>query len=203
MGQRAGAGTNSVRIIGGDFRGRKLAFPDIPGLRPTTDRVRETLFNWLQPMIQGADCLDLFAGSGAFGLESLSRGAGFVHFVDASPQVTRQLSANTDLLGLSAVSRVTQGDGLRLLRRHDQPDHAGQMPQRFDLVFLDPPFESSADQLLSKACQLLVQQNWLKANALVYLEQDSHQPWPDPPEDWSLHREGKAGQATFRLMKTD
>jgi len=189
---RAGAGANQVRIIGGQHRGRKLSFPDIAGLRPTTDRVRETLFNWLQPVIQGAYCLDLFAGSGAFGIESLSRGARFVHFVDNDPRAVKQLRDNLEQLELSARSKVTKADGLNYL--HD-------INQKFDLVFLDPPFDSSVDDLLLNSCQELIARECLSENALVYLEQDSRQPWPALPAGWRIHREGKAGQSAFRLMK--
>ena len=122
---------NRIRIIGGTHRGRRLAFPDAAGLRPTPDRVRETLFNWLMPHLPGARCLDLFAGSGALGLEAVSRGAREVVLVDANPAVVKSLQENLRLLGETERARVIRSDALAFLRKEtDAP---------FDIVFLDPP----------------------------------------------------------------
>ena len=184
--------TNKLRIIGGTHGGRVLGFPDVKGLRPTADRVRETLFNWLQADIPGARCLDLFAGSGALGLEALSRGADSMLFADRSITVVKQLKRNIELLQFESRSEVLCIDGLRLLR--SVPD------QLFDVVFLDPPF---ADDLLRKACLLLDSNDWLKPDALIYLEQDSSHPWPELPGQWSLYRETRAGQAACRLMRNN
>ncbi|WP_457669886.1 16S rRNA (guanine(966)-N(2))-methyltransferase RsmD [Thiolapillus sp.] len=184
------ARSNSIRIIGGAFRGRRLRFPDAPGLRPTADRLRETLFNWLQGEIEGASCLDLFAGSGALGLEALSRGAETVRFVDQSRAAARQLEKNLRLLGLQERAEITAIDALKLLRR--------EADRQFDVVFLDPPF---ARGWLAQACLDLEQKGWLRAQSWVYLEQDSHQDWPSVPPGWRLHREAKAGQAACRLFR--
>ncbi len=178
--------TSQVRIIGGAHRGRKLPVPDRPGLRPTGDRVRETLFNWLQPILPGAACLDLFAGSGALGLEAASRGAGRVLMLELSAAVARQLQENVALLGLEQV-RVEQGDALSWLQGGGEP---------FDIVFLDPPF---ADGLLRRACRLLQSNGWLKPDARIYLETDLAQGLPDLPPEWRLLKEKKAGQVAYFL----
>lgn len=181
---------NSIRIIGGRHRGRRLHFPNVAGLRPTADRLRETLFNWLQPEVEGTRCLDLFAGSGALGLEALSRGAGFVQFVDRSAVVVRQLRENLRLLGLEAQAEVKKGDAMRLL---------GERPEApFDLVFLDPPY---VVEKLPRLCELLEENGWLGDSAWIYLEQESHRPWFELPPGWSVHREARAGQAACRLVR--
>ncbi len=185
MGKGAHRG-NQVRIIGGEHRGRKLNFPDIPGLRPTGDRIRETLFNWLQPALPGAACLDLFAGSGALGLEAASRGAGQVVMLDRSSVVVEQLRQNISLLGLNQ-TRVEQADALSWL----------QSPaQSFDIVFLDPPF---ADNLLHQASQLLEDGGWLKSDALIYVEADAGMDMPQLPSGWRQLKEKRAGQVVYAL----
>jgi 16S rRNA (guanine966-N2)-methyltransferase len=181
---------NQVRIIGGRHRGRRLHFSPGRGLRPTPDRVRETLFNWLQGEIRGARCLDLFAGSGALGLEALSRGAGRLCAVEQSRPVAQRLRDNIALLAEAAVAEVRQTDALRLLRT--APDTP------FDIVFVDPPF---ADGLLPTVCRLLEENAWLAPTAWVYLEQDASQAWPPMPDSWKLHREGGAGQSAHRLLR--
>jgi 16S rRNA (guanine966-N2)-methyltransferase len=180
---------NRVRIIGGEYGGRRLEFPNQRGLRPTADRVRETLFNWLTPHLPGARVLDLFAGSGALGLEALSRGAGFVLLVEQARAVAERLRHNVELLGATERAQVRQADALRLL--------AGAPDTPFDVVFLDPPF---AADLLPKAMPLLVAHGWLSDDAWVYLEQDAALPWPGLPTGWAVHREGKSGQAAYRLV---
>ena len=144
--------TNQLRLIGGRFRGRRLPFPDQPGLRPTPDRVRETLFNWLAPVIVGARCLDAFAGSGALGFEAASRGAGEVVLIERSPLVARQLQVNAQTLGAAEV-RIQQADTLQWLAAAGHP---------FDIVFLDPPF---ADDLLMPAIAHLAEHGWLAPGA--------------------------------------
>ncbi len=181
---------NSIRIIGGRFRGRRLHFPNATGLRPTADRLRETLFNWLQFEIEGARCLDLFAGSGALGLEALSRGAAFVRFVDQAQAVVRQLRENLGLLGVNEQAEVVRGDAARLLR--------GRPERPFDLVFLDPPYVL---RTLPKLCHLLEENGWLADAAWIYLEQESHRPWFGLPAGWSVHREAVAGQAACWLVR--
>ncbi len=180
---------NQLRIVGGACRGRRLHFPDGRGLRPTADRVRETLFNWLQGEVRGARVLDLFAGSGALGLEALSRGAASAVFVERARPAAEQLRENLHLLDLQARSEVVSGDARRFLERADEP---------FELVFIDPPF---ADRLLGEVAQVLEARGLLSAGAWIYLEQDSAHPWPALPAPWRLHREGQAGQAAYRLMQ--
>jgi 16S rRNA (guanine966-N2)-methyltransferase len=183
---KKGGASNTLRIIGGQWRGRKLRFDDGEGLRPTTDRVRETLFNWLQPLIQGAHCLDLFAGSGALGLEALSRGAAEVRFVERNPRAVRALQENLALLQADN-GRVQQGDALTYLRGPAQP---------FDVVFLDPPFRQA---LLAPALQLLAEGGWLNPGARIYIELESELGEPVLPEGWELLRSKRAGQVAYHL----
>ncbi len=180
--------TNSIRLIAGKWRGRRLPVLDHDGLRPTTDRVRETLFNWLMHDIAGARCLDAFAGSGALGLECLSRGAEHVSFIEADRRVAEQLQSNLSLLEASENSELIRQSAINVLRR--RPAKA------FDLVFLDPPFESS---FLAQTFPLLAENGWLNDNALVYVEQASKQD-PEPvPESWRVYKEGKAGHCRYTL----
>jgi 16S rRNA (guanine966-N2)-methyltransferase len=181
-------GPNQLRIIGGTWRGRKLGFPEVEGLRPTTDRVRETLFNWLQPLIHGARCLDLFAGSGALGLEALSRGAAAVRFVDSERRAVHAIRENLALLRDERGS-VVQGDALAFLR--------GPPPPRpFDLVFLDPPFRQG---LLHPALQALCREGWLGDNARIYIEVEQELGTPALPDSWELVRQKQAGQVLYGL----
>ena len=181
---------NQVRIIGGRHRGRRLHFSPGRGLRPTPDRVRETLFNWLQGHILGARCLDLFAGSGALGLEALSRGAAFLYAVEQNRTAAQRLRDNIILLHEGSTAEVVQGDALRVLRTPPETP--------FDIVFLDPPF---ADGLLPEVCRLLEDRDWLALDAVIYLEQDAGRGWPDLPAGWLTHREGSAGQSAQRLLR--
>jgi 16S rRNA (guanine966-N2)-methyltransferase len=182
--------SNQVRIIGGSQRGRKISFPDLPGLRPSGDRVRETLFNWLQPHLSGADCLDLFAGSGVLGFEAASRGAARVVLIEQAATAVQQLQQSSKMLGLEQV-RIEQADSLQWLQGVAQP---------FDIVFLDPPF---ADDLLSECCLLLEQGGWLQPQARIYLEIDAADELPNLPDNWRLLREKKAGQVAFFLYTCD
>src|SRR5277367_5253235 len=156
----AAGGRNSVRIIGGTWRGRRISFPDIPGLRPTPDRVRETLFNWLQHDIAGARCLDLFAGSGALGLEALSRGAKQLVFVEQAVAAARGLQEQLNRLGGGSSAQVLEMGAARFLRA--PPAHS-------DIAFLDPPFGREA---LAEYVPMLDLGNWLKVGGLVYLENE-------------------------------
>lgn len=178
-------GTSQLRIIGGTWRSRRLTFPEVEGLRPSTDRIRETLFNWLQPFIEGSRCLDLFAGSGALGLEALSRGASQVVFVDQHPQVIKGLRSNLDLLG-STTGEVIQADAIHFLRGDTQP---------FDIVFLDPPFR----QGLLQPCLHMLAEGWLAPGARVYIEIEVEEGEPELPEGWKLVRSKKAGQVAYHL----
>lgn len=184
------ARSNSIRIIGGEFRRRRLRFPDVPGLRPTADRLRETLFNWLQTEVEGANCLDLFAGSGALGLEALSRGAQRVRFVDQSRAVIRQLHENLGLLQVQDRAEVLSADAMRLLSK--------EADQQYDVVFLDPPF---VRDWLAIACVSLEQHNWLQPRSWIYLEQDSHNNLPELPDNWCIHRRAKAGKVACVLLR--
>ena len=187
-------GANQIRIIGGRHRGRKLRFHPVPGLRPTADRVRETLFNWLRADVSGARCLDLFAGSGALGFEALSRGAGHLVSVEWSRPVAERLRRNLMVLSEDRNVDVVQKEARRFLETGAE-DNGG-----FDIVFLDPPFAAG---LLAETAALLEEREWLASGSCIYLEQDRAHPWPDLPPSWRLDREGNAGQAAFRLYRRD
>jgi len=178
-----------LRIVAGNWRSRLLDIVDIQGLRPTSERIRETLFNWLAPDIHGARCLDLFAGTGALGLEALSRGAGATVFVERSPVAARQLQSNVDVLGADGAT-VLQLDALDYLR--------GAAGPKFDIVFLDPPF---AADLLEETCRLLAEQRLLENGALVYLEQDQSKPDPELPDDWVVEKNKTAGMVRYMLVR--
>lgn len=176
---------NEFRIIGGEWRRRRLGFPALPGIRPSPDRVRETLFNWLQGVVQGAQCLDLFAGSGALGLEALSRGAASCVFVDQERVVVETLREHLDKLH-AATAEPIQTDAIAYL---SGPGH------RFDLVFLDPPF---ATNLLRRVFEQLAAGDWLAPGARVYIECAAGT-MPALPADWRKLREARAGNVEFAL----
>lgn len=178
---------NSVRIIGGDWRGRRLHFPGAPGLRPTSDRRRETLFNWLAPELAGARCLDLFAGSGALGFEAASRGAARVVQVEASREVAAALADSARALAAGGRVQVVHARAARYL---------GRSPEPFDIVFLDPPFARTG--LVAGTCARL-EPGWLAPGARVYLELAAHADPPALPPHWSLHRELGGGDARALL----
>ncbi|WP_413113087.1 16S rRNA (guanine(966)-N(2))-methyltransferase RsmD [Thaumasiovibrio sp. DFM-14] len=178
--------TGSVRIISGRWRGRKLPVQDSEGLRPTTDRVKETLFNWLANDIHQARCLDLFAGSGSLSFEALSRFAAHVEMIELNSSAANQLSANCQLLQADNV-KVNQTDALNFLDGPAQP---------FDIVFIDPPFRQD---LLPACIEKLEQKGWLTANAIIYIEAEKEFGDPVVPDSWHLHREKQAGQLSYRL----
>ena len=183
------AARNEVRIIGGAWRGRKIRFPaDVPGLRPTPDRVRETVFNWLREEVTGSRCLDLYAGSGALGLEALSRGAREVVFVDRHPRVARSLVDTLAAFGSDA-GVVRRDDAQTFLRARGEP---------FDIVFLDPPFDAA---VLPELVSLLETHAWLRPGGLVYLEAPAGQGTPPLPARWSLHRSKRAGEVGYHLAR--
>jgi len=186
-------GSNQLRIIGGEWRGRKLRFPDAPNLRPTPDRVRETIFNWLMPVINGARCLDLFAGSGALGLEALSRGAAFTTFVDTHKKATQALKAHLDLLDANDRSEVIQNDSIKFLKKTPDIEE-----QAYDLLFLDPPYHLD---LMEKAIPLLEEYNWLKQDAMLYLEIEKRQSLPELPGNWEKLKEKTAGEVNYFLFQ--
>jgi 16S rRNA (guanine966-N2)-methyltransferase len=182
---------NSVRIIGGTWRGRRVAFPDLPGLRPTPDRVRETLFNWLQQLIVGARCLDLFAGSGALGLEALSRGAREVIFVDQAPAAVGNLRAQLLQFDATAQARIMETDAGSFLRTVAEP---------VDIAFLDPPFGKGA---LPQYVALLDAGNWLSSGGLVYLENERSEGVPSLPAHWQLLKSKFAGEVGYHLARVN
>jgi 16S rRNA (guanine966-N2)-methyltransferase len=165
----------------------KIDFPAIDAIRPSPDRVRETLFNWLQQHIVGAKCLDLFAGSGALGIEALSRGASAVTFVDREPQVGRHLTQTLQRLGATGASVETQ-DAVRFLERTPQP---------FNLIFLDPPFAST----LLSAVFAQLRRGWLASEAHIYVECASGTPLPPLAPGWTLYRSKQAGQVGYHLLR--
>jgi len=182
-------GTGELRIIGGDWRSRKLRFPDAGGVRPTPARTRETLFNWLAFHLAGSDCLDLFAGSGALGLEALSRGAARATLVDHTPALAKALRDNLRLLK-SEGGEVVCSDVESYLRQRNRPP--------FDIVFMDPPFRQG---WLEKLFPLLEEQAWLNPGGWVYVEHESELPTPAVPASWHLHRQKSAGQVTYSLFR--
>lgn len=178
---------NEFRIIAGQWRRRRLKFPELPGIRPSPDRVRETLFNWLRDALPGARCLDLFAGSGALGLEALSRGAASVLFVDRELRVIEALRAHLALLRTEG-GEVRQADALAFLGGPAQP---------FDIVFLDPPFDSP---LLAASLVALAQGGWCAPRGLLYMEH-ARAVSVALPAGWELIREGHAGRVGFALAR--
>ncbi|MBW8824177.1 MAG: 16S rRNA (guanine(966)-N(2))-methyltransferase RsmD [Xanthomonadales bacterium] len=184
-GSNRSAGT--VRIVGGRWRGTKLPVPDVSGLRPSSDRVRETLFNWLQPVLPGARVLDLFAGTGALGLEALSRGAAAATLVERDRSASAGLRASIDRLGAADTARLVQADALAWL--------AGTTGGPFDIVFVDPPF---ADDLWARVVAGLALH--VAADAWLYVE-SAHGIHVDPGMAWQLHREGATREVDYRLYR--
>lgn len=184
-------GQQQVRIIGGEWRGRKLAFATEEGLRPSGDRVRETLFNWLTPYIAGAHCADLFTGTGALGLEALSRGAAHCDFVDTSPAVIARMTEHLERLGAQDRGSCRLTTARQFLRQVASP---------YDIVFIDPPFRL---QLATEICATLGERRLLNRPALVYVETDSGSPPPIVPDGWALHRDKVAGAVAFRLYRVE
>jgi len=174
---------NKVRIIGGGMRSRVVNFPDADGLRPTPDRVRETLFNWLGQTLYGRSCLDLFAGSGALGFEAASRGSERVVMVEKNPSVFRSLQDNLKKFGCANVS-VQCRDGLEFISRD---------AQRYDVIFLDPPFGSD---YLPGLLEIMPQH--LNENGVLYVESGAA---IDVPPPWQLFKSGRAGQVHFQLLR--
>ncbi|MGQ7273356.1 16S rRNA (guanine(966)-N(2))-methyltransferase RsmD [Marinobacter sp. V034] len=183
------ADSGELRIIGGQWRSRTLTFPAVGGVRPTPSRVRETLFNWLMPVVPGARCIDLFAGSGVLGLEALSRGAEQVEFVDHTRPLTDALSANLKTLRCTDASVKCQ----------DILAYLGQKPaQAADIVMMDPPFRQN---WLSRLLPLIRDNGWVSSDSWVYIEHESELQSVPAPENWQLHREKTAGQVCYRLYR--
>jgi len=181
--------TQTLRIIGGKYRGRRLEFRPAEGLRPTSDRIRETLFNWLQPVIAGARCLDMFAGSGLLGIEAASRGAAEVVFIEQHRDTANQLRDNISRLGLTN-TQLINADVFNSLATLEP----------FDVVFVDPPFHAG---LLSRACEQLHAFHLLKPSSRVYLESEQAVDADELPAGWELIRSKQAGQVYYHLAVTN
>ena len=187
--KKAVAAMGQIRVIGGQWRGRKLPVLSSDGLRPTADRIKETLFNWLMFDIRECRCLDLFAGSGSLGFEALSRGANEVVLVEKEAGVAKQLTEN--LIRLSATQgKVMHTDALQFLQTPAHP---------FEVVFLDPPFHQ---QLLPQACQLLEENGWLSAHAKIYIEREQGLNLI-LPLNWRLLKDKQAGQVSYQLYERE
>lgn len=184
----AASAKGNIRIIAGKHRGRKLPVLMSDGLRPTTDRVKETVFNWLMPYIVDSECLDCFAGAGSLGFEALSRGAKSVTLLELNKQAAQQLSSNKILLKAENVD-IVNTDALKYL---------AQNQQSFSLVFIDPPFRQG---LAEKAANLLAN-NGLSEGALVYVEMENDNNSQQMPANWQLLKEKVAGQVVYRLYQT-
>jgi len=179
---------NHVRIIGGCWRGRKLHFSSQHGLRPTPNRIRETLFNWLQPTLAGAHCLDLFAGSGALGFEAVSRGASSAVLVEKNPVTARLLQQFCRKLDCNRIEVVNRSAESWL----------GPRVGNFDIVFLDPPFATSQ---LQRTVAQLESSAVLQNGALVYIEQSAANKPTSVPINWELSRQQKQGEVLFSLYR--
>ena len=180
--------TGNIRIIAGKHRGRKLPVLMSDGLRPTTDRVKETVFNWLMPYINQSICLDCFAGAGSLGFEALSRGAKKVTLIELDKHAAKQLQQNKALLKADDIE-IHQANALTFL--------ATPTTSKFDVVFIDPPFRKGlAEQAIE-----LVKNNWLADKALIYIEMENENDQLSTPDNWSLLKEKNSGQVSYRLYQ--
>lgn len=180
--------SGTVRIIAGEWRSRKLPVADVPGLRPTTDRLRETLFNWLQHSVIESQCLDMFAGAGALGFEAASRGAKKIVMIELDRKAIKGLQQSVDLLKTDKVDLV-QADALKWVEKSDQV---------FDIIFIDPPFDQN---LGSKTLEALNNSNCLKEGTLIFLEEEKQVAETIIPENMECIKEGKAGHVRYSLLK--
>lgn len=180
----------SLRIIAGKWRGRKLDVLDIDGLRPTPNRVRETVFNWLQPFLAEAHCLDLFAGSGALGFEAISRGAAGVTMIELNTTAAGQLQSNCQILSADNC----------LVENKTAQAFIGSNTQQFDIVFIDPPYQA---ELWTEIANQLVATNCLANKARIYVECPSNIELPALPEQWQLIKDKKAGDVRYCLFLND
>jgi 16S rRNA (guanine966-N2)-methyltransferase len=180
--------TGFVRIISGLWRGRKLPVHDAEGLRPTTDRVKETLFNWIAQDVPRAKCLDLFAGSGGLGFEAASRQAEMVTLIELNPSAFKQLEKNIASLNASNL-KAHNTDAISFLKQPGTPHH---------VVFIDPPFRKG---LLDETVSLLESNGWLADDAMIYVETEKELSLEGIPAHWHLHREKTAGQVSYRLFE--
>ena len=189
MAQSSNQKNNSVRLIAGEYRSRKLEFPSLEGLRPTADRIRETLFNWLQDSIQGETCLDLFAGSGALGFEALSRGASQVDFIEQNTSAVNSIRANIERLDAKH-GNLYCSDAFEWLDRYTQNS------KKYGLVFLDPPFKGDT---LARAIKKLESTNLLIDGGLVYIEKEKQLKEDSLPSNWVKVKSKEAGSVQFGL----
>lgn len=180
-----------MRIVAGNWRSRLLQIADVPGLRPTSERIRETLFNWLAPQLHGTRCLDLCAGTGALGLEALSRGAAEVVFVEQSAVAAKTLQANIASLDASG-AELRNADARQYLR--------GPLTKPFDIVFLDPPF---AADMHDELCRLLAEKRCLASGARIYIEMDRRRPELNLPDGWRIAKNKTAGNVRYMLATTE
>jgi 16S rRNA (guanine966-N2)-methyltransferase len=180
---------HEIRIIAGEWRGRRLPVLDVPGLRPTGDRCRETLFNWLQPHIAGADCADIFAGTGALGLEAASRGARSVVLVEKNSVVVSSLDRSINMLRARQV-RVHRGDALEWLR--------DARADCLDIVFVDPPFDEG---MILKSALLLERLHCVRAGGFVYIEEPASREPLAPGPQWELWKEKRIGQVRMQVFR--
>ena len=180
--------SGKIRIIAGQWRGRKIEVPDKQGLRPTPNRVRETLFNWLAMYLPGSHCLDLFTGSGALGIEAASRGAKEVLLVEKNHDIVQNLKPQKFIFSNQNLN-ILHADALQFLKG---------TPKAFDIVFLDPPF---GQELLLPACCLLEDGGWLSPQALIYLETESDFGNLNLPSSWQIIRQKKVGQVNVFLVE--
>ena len=178
---------SKIKIIGGKWKGTNLTFYDEPELRPTGNRIKETLFNWLQPNVHGSICLDLFAGSGCLGLEALSRGAAKCVMVEKNKRIINHLSKNIEKL--SSSTELIHDDALNYLSSKEPS-------KTFDIVFLDPPFDSTIHESTMRTLEL---NHWLSLDALIYMEARSDSSMFQIPDNWSLFREQVAGNVRYML----
>lgn len=188
MAKRPGS-SNRVRIIGGEWGGRRLGFPDAQGLRPTADRVRETLFNWLQHGLQGRRVLDAFAGSGALGIEAASRGAREVVMLERSRKVADALQKNLEVLEANNITLLTV----------DAFEYMAHAQESFDLILLDPPF---GKDLIQPALALIKEQGLIQPEGKIYIELEASAPTPKLPEGWAMVRDKVAGDVRFGLIES-
>jgi 16S rRNA (guanine966-N2)-methyltransferase len=183
-----------VKIIAGQWRGRKLSFPAIAGLRPTPNRIRETLFNWVEPLLAEAHCLDLFAGSGALGFEAISRGARSVTFIEQSWLLVNYLKEQIKQLAITDKANVYHLSfpfNTSALKRHAHPN--------FNLIFIDPPFHKN---LIELTCFWLLKENLLSSKSMLYLEMEASLKEFPLPKNWHINRCKTAGQVKYMLIQT-
>jgi 16S rRNA (guanine966-N2)-methyltransferase len=182
--------SGAIRIISGQYRGRKLPVLNAQGLRPTTDRLKETVFNWLMPYVTDSHCLDMFAGSGSLGLEALSRYASSCTFLEMDKQAANLIKQNIDTLSIDQrFTQVLHGDALQLCRN---------LSKRFDMVFIDPPFNQ---QLIPKSIDTLVECELLAVDAIVYIECERQNSLYQVPESWYLLKQKETNTVSSRVYQ--